>query len=201
MRIPILVVLLSLFSVSAFAQAADNPAAAATQTADTTVVPPASTAPPAETAPPSDSGGRKWKIGVGVHYMETVGDIKDAEGFDTSAINALLAAKMGLGLIAIEFDSEWSFDFGGSSKTLWMPQAFALVDLGLLYGGAGIGAGYLDQEWFDNPVYSLRAGVKLPLGRFGVDVNASYQFISTNALEEFDSDSLDSVTFGAILWF
>jgi hypothetical protein len=203
MKLPILVILLSLFAVSAFAQAADTTATAVTPLADTTAVtttPP--TPPPTETASTSDSDGdRSWRIGVGVHYMETVGDIKDAEGFDTNAFNALLAAKRDFGLIVIELDSEWSFDYGGTDHTLWMPQAFAFLDFGLLYGGAGIGAGYLDQEWFDNPVYSLRAGVKVGLGRFEVDINASYQFLSTKVLESIDSDSLDSVTFGAILWF
>ena len=201
MRLPILiVVLLSLLSASAFAQAPDTTAIATPDTA--AVVTPTSTPPPAAEPSTSESGKkRRAKFGVGVHYMETVGSIKDAEGFDTGALNALVAAKMGLGLIAIELDSEWSFDFGGSDHTLWMPQAFALLDLSLIYGGLGIGAGYLDQEWFDNPVYTLRAGVILPLGRFAVDVNANYQFMSFNALENTDSDDLDSVTFGATLWF
>jgi hypothetical protein len=199
MRLPIFIMLLSLLPMSAFAQAADTAAGAPP---DSAVESPSSTPPPAAASSSGDSGGsRRWKLGVGVHYMETVGDIKDAEGFDTGALNALLAAKIGLGLLAIELDSEWSFDFGGSDKTLWMPQALGLVDLGLIYGGLGIGGGYLDGEWFDNPLYTLRAGVKLPLGAMAVDVNANYQFMSTKALESADSEDLDSVTFGATLWF
>lgn len=196
----ILMILLSLFSVSALAQTTDTPAVATPDTAAVVTAP--STPPPAAEPSTSESGkGRRAKIGLGVHYMETLGSIKDTEGFDASALNALVALKMGLGLISIELDSEWAFDFGGSDHTLWMPQAFALLDLRMIYGGVGIGAGYFDGEWFDNPLYSLRAGVVLPLGAFAVDVNASYQFMSTKALEYTDSDDLDSVTFGATLWF
>ena len=211
-------------TAAAVKQQADTTAAAVKQQADTTatavkqqaapaavvapVVAPAQTAPPQTTPPPtttaqsSDSGkSRRLKLGAGVHYMETVGDIKDAEGFDSGALNFLLAAKMGLGLITIEGDSEWALDYGGSDHTLWLPQVFALVGLRLFYGGAGIGAGYLDQEWFDHPIYTLRAGVNLPLGPVKVDVNANYQFMSTSVAEGVDSDDLDSVTFGAIVWF
>lgn len=58
-----------------------------------------------------------------------------------------------------------------------------------------------DREWFDNPVYALRAGIILPLGPLAVDVNANFQFMSLKARENADSDDLDSVTFGATLWF
>jgi hypothetical protein len=180
--------------------AATTPPPAAAPAAATTTPPPA--AAPAETATETDSGGgRKWKFGAGVHYMKTVGDVKDAEGFDSNAMNVLVAAKMGLGRITIEGDSEWSFNYGGTDKTLWIPQAFAFLGKRMFYGGAGIGAGRLDGNWFDNPVYSLRAGAELSVGRFGVDVNASYQFMSSKAIENASTDDLDSVTFGGILWF
>ena len=214
-KVSFFILLLGLCAVNASAQQADTTATTAPQKADTTTVvapqqadttavvaPPQTTPPPTTTAQSSDSGkSRRLKLGAGVHYMETVGDIKDAEGFDSGALNFLLAAKMGLGLITIEGDSEWALDYGGSDHTLWLPQVFALVGLRLFYGGAGIGAGYLDQEWFDHPIYTLRAGVNLPLGPVSVDVNANYQFMSTSVAEGVDSDDLDSVTFGAIVWF
>ena len=143
---------------------------------------------------------RLLQFGAGAHYMNTVGDIKDAEGFDTDALNLLLAAKRSAVLFNVELDSEWSLNFGGSDKTLWMPQLFGLMGR-MIYGGAGIGTGYIDGEWFDKPIYSLRGGVILPLRRFSVDVNATYQFMSFDQLESADTDDLDSVTFGAILWF
>jgi hypothetical protein len=217
-RLFILITLLSLFAVSAFAQPADTTATAVQQPADTSAVAaPSQTAPPqaapaqaatTQTTPPqateSSSNGPSWKkivkLGAGVHYMKTVGDIKDAEGFDSNALNLLIAARVNLGLIKIEGDSEWAFDYGGSSKTLWIPQAFALVG-NLIYGGVGIGTGYIDGEWFDNPVYTLRVGANIPLAVVSVDVNANYQFMDSSAFEGIDTEDLDSVTFGAVVWF
>jgi hypothetical protein len=232
-RLSIIIALLSLFAVSAFAQQADTTAvkqqadttaAAVKQQADSTAatvkppaapaavvaptVAPAQTAPPQTTPPPtttaqsSDSGrNRRLKLGAGVHYMETIGDIKDAEGFDSGALNLLLGAKLGLGLITIEGDSEWALDYGGSDHTLWLPQVFALVGLRFIYLGAGVGIGYLNQEWFDHPTYALRAGLILPLGPVAVDLNANYQFMNSSAFDAVDSEDLDSITFGAIVWF
>ncbi len=204
MRLSILIVLLSLFAVSAFAQLADTTATAVKQQSDTAAVvaPPQTTTLQTTTPPQSNDSGksRLLKLGAGVHYMKTVGDIKDAEGFDSNALNLLVAAKVNLGLIKIEGDSEWSFDYGGSSKTLWIPQAFALVG-NLIYGGVGIGTGYIDGEWFDNPVYTLRVGANIPLAVISVDVNANYQFMNSSAFENIDSEDLDSVTFGAVVWF
>jgi len=232
-RLSIIIALLSLIAVSAFAQQADTTAvkqqadttaAAVKQQADSTAatvkppaapaavvaptVAPAQTAPPQTTPPPtttaqsSDSGrNRRLKLGAGVHYMETIGDIKDAEGFDSGALNLLLGAKLGLGLITIEGDSEWALDYGGSDHTLWLPQVFALVGLRFIYLGAGVGIGYLNQEWFDHPTYALRAGLILPLGPVAVDLNANYQFMNSSAFDAVDSEDLDSITFGAIVWF
>ena len=120
LRLSVLIALLSLFAVSAFAQQADTTATAEKQQADTTVAavkqpaapaavvapvvapmqtaPPQTTPPPTTTAQSSDSGkSRRLKLGVGVHYMETVGDIKDAEGFDSGALNFLLGSEDGFG--------------------------------------------------------------------------------------------------------
>ncbi len=140
------------------------------------------------------------QLGGGVHYVRTVGDIKGAPEFDSNAFNLVGAAKMGLGLIKFEGDVEWVPDYGGSGESLWLPQAFALVG-GMIYGGAGIGTGYIDGEWFDRPIYTLRAGVNVPLGVVSVDVNANYQFIGSSVFEGADGADFDSITFGAIVWF
>ena len=95
---------------------------------------------------------------------------------------------------------EWVPDYGGSDKSLWLPQAFFLVG-GLIYGGAGIGIGYIDGEWFDKPFYALRASVDIPLGPVSVDINANYRFMNNSVSENIDSEDLDSITFGAIVRF
>lgn len=139
-------------------------------------------------------------LGAGIHYLKTVGDIADAPEFDSSAFNVVASAQMGLGLFKIEGDVEWVSDYGGSGESLLLPQAFVLVG-GLLYGGAGIGTGYIDGTWFDGPFYALRVGVDIPLGPVGIDINANYRFMNTAAFEEMGSEDLDSITFGAIVRF
>jgi hypothetical protein len=180
----VLLALMSLFAAVAFAQAADSTAPAV-----------------AATTPAGDGGGgRKMQFGAGIHYMKTVGGMQDAPGWESDAANFLLAGKRPLGPITLELDSEWSLDFGGTDKTLWMPQAFGLIG-GMIYAGAGIGSGYIDGEWFDNPFYTLRVGVILPLKVTRLDVNANYYFIDSSAFDSISSEDLDSVTFGAVLWF
>ena len=140
------------------------------------------------------------QLGGGVHYVKTVGDIKDSPEFDSNDFNLVAAAKVGLGILKCEGDVEWIPDYGGSSESLWLPQVFVLGG-GLIYGGAGIGTGYIDGEWFDSPFYALRVGVHLPLVVVSVDINADYRFMDSSVLEDVDSEDLDSVTFGAVIWF
>jgi hypothetical protein len=141
------------------------------------------------------------QIGGGIHYLATVGDIKDSPQIDDSNFNFVASYKWtGAGLIAFEGDVEFVPDYLGSNEMLYQPQAYALIG-GLIYGGAGIGIGYLDGEWFDNPFYALRAGVDLPVGNLHVDVNANYRFLSSKALQSLNETDLDSVTFGAIVRF
>ena len=141
-----------------------------------------------------------FQLGGGIHYLATVGDIKDAENVDDSNFNFVASAKFPGGLFSFEADVEFVPDYLGSDEMLYQPQLFALIG-GMLYGGAGIGWGYIDGEWFDDPFYALRAGVDFPLGSLHLDVNANYRFLTTSAFDEVDDEDLDSVTFGAILRF
>ena len=139
-------------------------------------------------------------IGGGIHYLRTLGDIKDVEEWDPNAIGFLASYQYKLTLLKFEAAVEYIHDFGGTGEALIQPQAWALLG-GLFYGGGGIGIGYLDGEWQDNPFYALRAGVELGLGPVAVDAFASYRFQSSQALEELDEKDLDSITFGAIVRF
>jgi hypothetical protein len=140
------------------------------------------------------------RLGGGIHYLKTVGEIKDTPEFDDDAFNFVGSAQFGTGLFKFEAELEWVPDYGGSDKSLLMPQAFALVG-GLIYGGAGIGTGVIDGEWFDKPFYVLRAGVDFPLGPVGIDINANYRFIDSSVFESVDNEDFDSITFGAIVRF
>ncbi len=140
------------------------------------------------------------RLGGGIHYVKTVGDIKDTPEFDENAYNIVGSLQLGMGIFKFEGDVEWVPDYGGSDQDMWLPQVFVLAG-GLIYGGAGIGLGYIDGEWFDDPFYALRAGVDLPLGPVGLDINANYRFMNTSVFEDVDNEDLDSITFGAIVRF
>ncbi len=140
------------------------------------------------------------RVGGGIHYLRTVSDIKVDPTFDKNAFNLVASAQLGPGLVKAEGDVEWVPDFGGSGKSLFQPQAFVLVGQ-FIYGGAGIGWGYFDGEWFDQPFYALRVGVDFPLGPIHLDVNANYRFLSTKVSDSIDKEDLNSITFGAIARF
>jgi hypothetical protein len=140
-------------------------------------------------------------LGGGVEYLKTVGDIKDAEGFDSNAFGFIGSYQFSIALVKLEGDVEWVPDFGGSGKSLIQPQAYALIGGGLLYGGLGIGTGYIDGGWWSNPFYALRAGVNLGLAGVSVDVFGLYRFQNADYLDSVDQTDLDSITFGALLRF
>jgi len=134
-------------------------------------------------------------LGLGVHYLNTVGDMKDAEGFDSSAFGFIGGFSFGASLINFEADVEWVPDYA-FGKDLWQPQAYAFIGT-FIYGGVGVGIGHINGEWQDNPFYALRAGVKVAM----LDLFTSYRFQKWDAVEDFESDDLNSLTFGAIFKF
>ena len=140
------------------------------------------------------------QLGGGIHYLSTVGEIKDTQGIDDNNFNFVASYKHPGALLSLEADVEFVPDYLGSNEMLYQPQAYGLIG-GLIYGGVGVGWGYLDGEWFDDPFYALRAGVDFPLGKIHLDVNANYRFLNTKALESVSESDLDSVTFGAIVRF
>ena len=142
----------------------------------------------------------EFRLGGGIHYLKTVGDIADAPEFDSNAFNIVASAQMTIPLFKFEGDVEWVDDYGGSGESLLLPQVFVLVG-GMLYGGVGIGTGYIDSKWFNAPFYALRAGVDIPLGPVSVDVNANYRFMDTAVFEDAGTEDFDSITFGAIVRF
>ena len=149
----------------------------------------------AMTAPASEGS-----IGAGIHYLKTVGDIKDDSNWDKNALGFIGSFQHGAGLLKLEGDVEWVNDYGGTDHSMIEPQAYALVG-NHLYGGAGIGIGYIDDSWQDSPFYALRAGYALGLTSLTLDGFASYRFQNTKALEGLTSDDLDTVTFGLIARF
>ena len=139
-------------------------------------------------------------IGAGVHYLKTVGEIKDTPGFDENAFGLIGSYQHGVSMLRLEGDVEWINDFGGSDHSMIQPQAYALIGK-TIYGGVGIGIGYIDDKWQDAPFYALRAGFAMPLAALTLDAFASYTFQDAETLEGATSEDLDAVTFGLIARF
>lgn len=140
------------------------------------------------------------RVGGGIHYLRTVGDLKDSPGFDENAIGFLGSTKYSLGLITLEGDLEVIPDYVGSDQLMWQPQGFVLIG-GPVYGGAGIGVGYLGDFGWQDPFFALRAGVDFMLGPVDLDVFASYRFQKAKDLSSLGEDDLNSITFGALAFF
>lgn len=140
------------------------------------------------------------QLGGGIHYLETLGDIKDVPEWDSSSIGWIISYRYKMPLIKIEADLEWVPDYGGSDKTLSQPQAWLIIG-GLIYGAGGFGGSYIDGAWLDNPFYGLRAGADLTVAGLNLDLFASYYFQSAQVFEDVDQKDLDSITFGAIVRF
>ena len=134
-------------------------------------------------------------LGLGVHYLNTLGDIKDHPEFDSSAFGFLGAYSMGAGLINFEVDLEWIPDYA-FGKNMVEPSAWAFLG-SFIYAGAGIGIGHINGDWQSDPFYALRGGVKLAM----LDVFTSYRFQKWSDLEGVDSDDANALTFGAMFRF
>jgi len=145
----------------------------------------------------TDAGTR---FGGGIHYLKTLGDVKDAPEFDENAIGFMGSIVFTGKLLRLEADVEAVPDFGGSDKMMLQPQAYGMIG-NLIYGGVGIGIGHIDGDWQSNPFFALRAGVDFLASGLDLDLFASYRFQKANDLEHLGSDDLNSITFGALIRF
>ena len=149
--------------------------------------------------PPVTSwAGGEHRIGGGVHYLRTVGDIEKDDSFDENALSFSGSYQArGSGLLGLELGLEATPDYLGLDETLWQPQGYILLGR-TLYAGAGIGIGYLDGEWLDDPFYAFRLGFDLEiLPNLYLDINGNYRFQDSKVLDTIDEEDLDVVTFGA----
>ena len=140
------------------------------------------------------------RIGGGVEYMKTLGDIKDEEEFDANALAFIGSYQADLTMFKLEADVEWVLDYGGSGKALIMPQAYGLFG-DFIYGGIGIGMATFDGEWAEDPFYALRGGVVLEMDGMDIDLYALYRFHDTKIFESLEEQDLDSITFAAQVRF
>jgi hypothetical protein len=146
------------------------------------------------------------RIGGGLHYLRNLADIQDDpninldDEWDNNSFGILGSYQYSGGMLKFEGDVEYVFDYAGTSESMWIPSAWVLAG-GMIYGGAGVGIGYIDGEWQNDPFYALRAGVDLTLAKFDLDIFGTYQFQSDEDLKNLTGEDLDSLTFAALLRF
>lgn len=144
------------------------------------------------------------QFGVGLHYLRTLDDQGFGDEFSQNDFGFFGSITIPIAIVRIEGQLEWVPDYIGSDENLFQPAAYGLLDIGPIYGGAGIGIGYLTGDnlgWATNPFYALRAGIDIGLGGFAVDVFASYRFQSANFLEGAQNLDLDKLTLAAQIKF
>jgi hypothetical protein len=142
------------------------------------------------------------RIGGGLHYLRNLADIKNDPNIEwnNNSFGIIGSFQNSGGLLKLEADAEYIFNFAGSDEGMWIPSAWALLGQ-TIYGGAGIGIGYINGKWQNDPFYALRAGVDIPLTAMNLDVYGTYQFQSDENLKDLTGEDLDSVTFAAVLRF
>lgn len=143
------------------------------------------------------------RIGGGAHYWRTIDDLEE-DDFDIDEDGVAYLASyqfVASSLFKLEIDLEvFPEDFGGTDEIVYAPQVFALLGAGI-YGGIGIGTYYVDDEFADDPFYSLRAGIDLEvLPSVRLDINANYTFADFESIKTVDQDiDTDTITLGAML--
>jgi len=144
------------------------------------------------------------QLGAGLHYLRTIDDLGGVESVSQDDFSIFGTVTFPLAMIRLEGNLEWVPDYLGSDEHLIQPAAYGLLPLGLLYGGVGIGIGYLTGDlagWASNPFYALRAGVDLELGGLAVDAFAAYRFQNASFLEGASNLDLDALTLAAQIKF
>lgn len=136
------------------------------------------------------------QMGIGLHYLRTLEEINTGGDVSQNDFSVFGSITIPVAIIKIEGDLEWVPDYLGSDKSLWQPSAYAFLKLGLIYGGAGIGIGYLDGDWASNPWYGIRAGLEFGLAGLALDGFASYRFQSASFGSGAQNFDLDAITFG-----
>jgi len=143
-------------------------------------------------------------VGGGIHYLRNLGDITNDGSLDLSQNSIAIQAsvKPSFGLLAIDGQLGYIFDYVGTGESAWEPAVYGILG-SFIYGGAGIGWQHVsgDNSGWSDPFYALRGGVDLPLGGLELDAYATWRFQGAGDFEGLTDEDFDSLTFAALLRF
>ena len=137
------------------------------------------------------------QLGAGLRFLHSVDDFENVEDVSKDDFSVFGTLTFPIALLKVEGNVEWIPDYLGSDRDLINPAAYGLLPIGPIYGGVGIGVGYLTGDgggWASNPFYALRAGIEFGLGGLALDAFGSYQFQSASFLDGASNADLDAVT-------
>ena len=141
------------------------------------------------------------RVGLGVHYWQTVDDLIAGEDLEDDGVSFLLSYQYvpKRGLFRFEFDLEYFSDgFGGSADSAISPVVYVVVGKPFyVAGGLGVtfSSGLEDDP--SDPFFTGRVGYLFDLlPGLALDVNANYR---TNAFEQLGDFDVDTFTLGAIV--
>lgn len=143
-----------------------------------------------------------FEIGVGANYWHSLKDaitIDSGEKFDEDGLGWMISTRwmwndyMGLGI-----EVEQSPDsYVALEEKMYAPSAHLIIGKGI-YLGFGAGTYYYDGDFYSDPWYNLRLGIKMNLLPFlALDLNANYRTDSFNKLDNVKDVDSESLTFGA----
>lgn len=148
----------------------------------------------------AEEQGPKTRFGAGAHYWMAVKDIDTAGDVEKSGLSYLASIQYCPSrMLRLQGDLEvFPEGFAGQTEATYAPQAFLIVGSGV-YAGLGIGIGYADGEFAEDPFYTVRGGFDLELlPSVRLDLNVNYQFVEWEEIKELDRHvSSDTVTVGA----
>ncbi len=149
-------------------------------------------------APPAQAEST-FEIGLGANYWYSIKDAVDKK-FDEDGLGWMVSSRwmwtdyIGLGL---EFERSPE-NFVALEDYIYAPSAHLIVG-DFIYLGFGIGCYYYDDDFYDEPWYNVRAGVKTKiLSPLVLDFNVNYRADSFDKIKDVaDEADGETLTFGA----
>jgi hypothetical protein len=135
------------------------------------------------------------RLGAGVNYWTAISDI-NIDNIDDNGFSYVFSYQYKGEWLGVGVDGEILPNRFGQDS--YAPQVYMLLGKAI-YGGAGIGWIYSNDEFMDDPFFSFRVGLDLEvLPHIHLDIYGQYRFESTQDLENQTTDiDTDTVFLGA----
>ncbi len=143
------------------------------------------------------AGNGGFELGVGANYWYSLDDAIDSDHeFDEDGLGWMISSRwMWTDYLGLGFEFERSPDnYVALDDYVYAPSAHLILGGGL-YLGLGIGYNYYDGDFYEDPFYNVRAGIKTRfVSPFIIDINLNYRTMSFDDARDVFNHSLDTDT-------